>query len=193
MLSILAAAAATTGAHAKDAAGAQASGGLPQINVADFAPQLIWLAGIFCLLYLLMSKLVLPRIGGVLQERSDRIAKDLDAAQRLKGETQSALTNYENAMSEAKARAQKIAQENRDTLNGEINKERAVMETRINGQAAEADKRIADAKARAMGSVNDIAGETARAIVNQLIGQDVSAGEAAQALGQLAAAAPTRS
>lgn len=181
MLSILAAAAAKSGANAKDAA-AQASGGLPQLNVNDYAPQLIWLAGIFCLLYLLMSKLVLPRVGSVLQERGDRIAKDLAAAQRLKGETEQALANYEKAMNEAKANGQKIAQHNRDTLNAEINAERAQVDARISAQAVDAEKRIAAAKAKAMGSVNDIAGETARAIVSQLIGQEVSAADAVQAL-----------
>jgi F-type H+-transporting ATPase subunit b len=181
MLSTLAAAATKTAGQAKDAAH-QASGGLPQLNVQDFAPQLIWLAGIFVLLYLLMSKAVLPKIGGVLQERSDRISKDLGEAQRLKGETEKALATYEQAMSEAKARSQKIAQENRDTLTAEINKERAVVEGRITAQAVEAEKRIAAAKARAMGSVSEIASDTARSIVSQLIGQDVTAAEATQAL-----------
>ena len=189
MLPALAAAAEKAGGHAKDAA-AKASGGLPQLNVQDFAPQLIWLAGIFCLLYFLMSKLVLPKVGSVIQERADRISKDLTAAQRLKGETERALANYEQAMSDAKARAQKIAQENRDVLNAEIGRERAQVEARITAQAVEAEKRITVAKARAMGSVNDIAGETARAIVGQLIGQDVSAADAAQALAALAAKAP---
>ena len=181
MLSTLAAAAAKTAGHAKDAV-QHGSGGLPQLNVQDFAPQLIWLAGIFVLLYLLMSKSVLPKIGGVLQERSDRISKDLAEAKRLKGETETALAAYELAMSDAKARAQKIAQENRDTLTSEINKERASVEARINVQALDAEKRIAAAKARAMGSVSEIARDTARSIVSQLIGQEVTAAEAAQAL-----------
>ena len=119
MLSALASAATKAGAHAADAA-QHASGGLPQLNNADFAPQLIWLAVIFCVLYLVMSKLVIPSVGSVLEERGDRIAKDLAAAQRLKSETETALANYEKAMSDAKARAQKIAQENRDALNAEI-------------------------------------------------------------------------
>ena len=187
MLSALASAATKAGTHAADAA-QHASGGLPQLNNADFAPQLIWLAVIFCLLYLVMSKLVVPRVGSVLEERGDRIAKDLAAAQRLKAETETALASYEKAMSEAKARAQKIAQENRDTLTAEMSKERAAIEARINAQAVEAEKRIAAAKARAMGSVNEIAGETARAVVSQLIGQDVSAADAAQALAGLAPA-----
>lgn len=174
MLSVLASAAAK--------GGAQASGGLPQLNVNDFAPQLIWLAGIFVVLYLLMSKVVLPKVGGVIEERSQRIAKDLAEAQRLKSETEKALATYEQAMTEARAKAQKIAQENRDVLNAEINKERAVIEARINAQAVEAERRITDAKTRAMGSVGEIAGETARSIVAQLIGQDVTAAEAAQAL-----------
>lgn len=191
MLPALATAAAKTAANAKDTA-AHASGGLPQLNAHDFAPQLIWLAVIFCLLYMLMSKLVLPRVGGVVQERADRIAKDLAAAQRLKTETESALANYEQAMTEAKARAQKIAQENRDTLNGEIAKERAQVEASITAKAVDAEKRITEAKTRAMGSVADIAGDTARAIVGQLIGQDVSAADAAHALQQLAQVPPVR-
>lgn len=174
MLSVLASAAAK--------GGAQASGGLPQLNVQDFAPQLIWLAVIFVLLYFLMSKTVLPKIGSVLEERSDRIAKDLAEAQRLKTETEKALATYEQAMSDARARAQKIAQENRDTLAAETAKERTSVEARLAAQTLEAEKRIAAAKSRAMGSVNEIASETARSIVAQLIGQEVSTVEAQQAL-----------
>ena len=181
MLSALASAASKAGAHAGGAA-QQASGGLPQLNVSDYAPQLIWLAGIFVTLYLVMSKWIIPNVGSVLQERADRIGKDLGEAQRLKAETAKALANYEQALSEAKAGAQKIVDENRAVLNAEINKERALVEARIATQTAEADKRIAAAKTQAMGSVDEIAGDTARAIVGQLIGLDVGAAEASQAV-----------
>ena len=130
MLSALASAASKAGAHAGGAA-QQASGGLPQLNVPDYAPQLIWLAGIFVALYLVMSKWIIPNVGSVLQERADRNGKDLGEAQRLKAETAKALANYEQALSEAKAGAQKIVGENRAVLNAEINKERALVEARI--------------------------------------------------------------
>ena len=94
----------------------KAKSGLPQLNVADFAPQLIWLALTFGLLYLIMSRVALPRIGEVIEERSQRIQRDLDEAERLKGETEKALGAYEQALAEARAKAQGIAKETRDKL-----------------------------------------------------------------------------
>jgi F-type H+-transporting ATPase subunit b len=181
MPTVLAGAVIAAAAAAKDA-GEKASGGLPQLNVLDFSPQLIWLAITFLVLYFLMSKLTLPRVGEVLQERADRISKDLAEAQRLKGETEKAIATYEQAMAEARGRAQKIAQENRDRLNAEISKERTEVEARIAAKTADAERSIAAAKAQAMGQVNEIATDTAKAIVAELIGKTPTSDEIAKIL-----------
>ena len=175
-------AAATTAAGAK---GAEKAVGLPQLNVNDFAPQLIWLGISFVALYFVVSKLILPNVGKVIDERAARIAKDLSEAQRLKSETERAIAGYELAMTEARGRSQKIIGDNRDQLNAEINKERAGVDARIAQTTAEAEKRITVAKTSAMTKVDEIASEAARSIVTQLIGQNATAEEAARALASL--------
>ena len=92
---------------------------MPQLDFSSYPPQLIWLAIVFFALYMVLSRLALPSIGGVLEQRRDRIAADLDEAVRLKEESEKALAAYEAALAEAKAKAHAIAQETRDKLNGE--------------------------------------------------------------------------
>ena len=77
---------------------------MPQLDVTSFAPQLIWLALSFGLLYFFMARLVLPRVGGVIAARQARIAGDLDEAERLKQEAQAAEAAHEAALREARAR-----------------------------------------------------------------------------------------
>ncbi len=67
------------------------SGVFPPFDSTHFASQLLWLAITFGLFYLLMSKVIIPRIGGILETRHDRIAQDLDEASRLKGEADAAI------------------------------------------------------------------------------------------------------
>ncbi len=90
-MTVLVADLAGVAADVTDALDEHKSAGLPQLNTPDFAPQLFWLAVTFVLLYWIMAKIALPRIGEVIEERKDRIQRDLAAAERLKGETDKAL------------------------------------------------------------------------------------------------------
>ena len=99
--------------------------GLPQLNIPDMAPQLIWLALTFGLLYIVLSRVTLPKIASVIEERQNRIQRDLDEAERLKEETDAALAAYEQALAEARGRANGIARETREQLTAEVNGERA--------------------------------------------------------------------
>ena len=154
----------------------------PPLDATTFVPQLIWLALSFVLLYVLLKRLVLPRVGEVIGERRERIDRDLAEAKRIKAETETAIADYEKALADAKARAQKIAQESRDGLAAEIAKERAAVEAKIAAKTAEAEKSIAAAKAAAMAQVEDVAKETAKAVVNELIGLEPTADEIQKAL-----------
>ena len=87
---------------------------MPQLDFGDYAPQLVWLAITFGIMYLLMARVALPRIATVLEERRDRIANDLAQADQLRRETDQAIAAYEKALADAKARANAIAQETRD-------------------------------------------------------------------------------
>jgi F-type H+-transporting ATPase subunit b len=143
---------------------------MPQLNPLDWAPQLIWLVITFGILYLLMKWVALPKIGSVIEMRQGRIAGDLEAADKLRRETQEAIAAYEQALAEAKARAHGIAQEARNKLKDEVAAERAALERDLAAKSAEAEARILEAKVSALKDVNAVASETAAEIVRRLIG-----------------------
>lgn len=166
------------GAHAKV---------FPPLNPETFAPQLIWLALTFGLLYLLLKRFALPRVGEVIEERRERVERDLAQAEKLKGETAEALKTYEQALADARAKANAIAKDMRDTLAAEVDKERAKVDAEIAAKVAEAEARIGQTKAKAMANVGEIAADTAGAIVARLLGKEVTKDEVQRALVQRAA------
>src|SRR5690606_23862656 len=91
-----------------------AGGNFPPFDSSTFPSQLLWLAITFGLFFLFLKKVVLPRISGILEVRSDRVAQDLDQAARMKGEADAAVAAYEQELADAKARANAIGQEARD-------------------------------------------------------------------------------
>ena len=143
---------------------------MPQLDFSTYAPQLIWLAITFIVLYLLMARVALPRIATVIEERRDRIASDLDEAERSKVQSEAAIAAYEAALAEARARAHEIARANRDRLTAEIDAERARVDAEAADKTAEAERAIAAARGAALGEVGAIAGELTEAIVKRLVG-----------------------
>lgn len=156
--------------------------GLPQLHQPDFAPQLIWLVLTFGVLFFLMAKVALPRVACVIEERRNRIKRDLDEADRLKGETEVALAAYEQSLASARSSANGIAKTLREKLGSEVDAERAKVDGQMSQRIADAEKRIADVKTKAMAEVGQIAADTAEAIVTQLTGKPASKGEVAQAV-----------
>ena len=142
----------------------------PPFLKETFASQLVWLAITFVALYLLISRLAIPRIGGIIDERAKRIEGDFAAAQRMKDESEAALAAYEKSLAEARNRAQAIGAEIRDKLNAQAEERRKALEAKLNAELAEAEKQIAATKATAMTNVRGIAVDTASAIVQRLIG-----------------------
>jgi F-type H+-transporting ATPase subunit b len=143
---------------------------MPQLNPLDWSPQLIWLAITFSILYLLMKWVALPKIGSVIEARASRIAGDLEAADKLRRETEEAIAAYEQALAKAKARAHGIAESARNKLKDEVAAERAALEHDLAKKSAEAEARIHQAKTSALKDVNAVASETAAEIVQRLIG-----------------------
>ncbi len=170
------------GGLAVAAEGGESSGTFPPFDSSTFASQLFWLVITFGLFYYLMSKIALPRISDILETRSDRIAQDLDEANRLKEESDAAIAAYEQELAEARSRAHGIAQEARDSAKAELDAKRAGVETELAGKIADAEKRIADVRTTAMQEVGTIAEDTAGAIVSQLVGGRVTKAEIASAL-----------
>ena len=159
-----------------------ASGVFPPFDQTTFASQVLWLAITFALFYLLMSKLVIPRIGGILETRHDRIAQDLDEAARLKSEADAAISAYEQDLAAARAKGNAIASAARDEAKAKADAERATLEASLNEKIAGAETRIAEIKNKALADVGSIAEETAAAVVEQLIGAKASAADIAEAV-----------
>ena len=109
------------------------------LDAGTFVPQLVWLALTFGLLYLLLKRFALPRVGEVIEERRERIQRDLEKAEKLKAETQQALAIYEQALADARAKASALAKDVRDKLAAEIDKERAGVEAQIAAKLADAE------------------------------------------------------
>jgi F-type H+-transporting ATPase subunit b len=143
---------------------------MPQLNPLDWGPQLIWLLITFGILYLLMVKVALPRIGGVIEARAAHIAKDLAQADKLRRETEEAIAAYEQALAEAKQKAHAIVEAGRTKLKEETAAERARLESDLSKRGAEAEARINEAKTSAMRDVNAVAADVAADIVRRLIG-----------------------
>ncbi len=163
---------------AQTATGApEPKGSFPPFDPSTFTPQLVWLALSFGALYLLLSRIALPKIGSVIAERRDRVERDLAEAERMKAETDTALKAYETSLANARGRAQAMAKETRDKLAADIEQSRAEADRQNAAKVADMEKRIADTKVRALASVSDIATETAGAIVEKLLGRQVPADE----------------
>lgn len=151
--------------------GAHADVGFPPFATETFAGQLIWLAITFVVLYTLLSKLVLPRLSGIIENRRDLIAKDLDQAAAMKTRAEDAGAAYEKALAEAKGRAQALAQETRAKLSAESDAKRKVLEADLAKRLADAEATITAKKTEAMSHVRGIALDTATAIVERLTGK----------------------
>jgi F-type H+-transporting ATPase subunit b len=157
-----------TSAHTEHPGGGKPP--FPPFNKETFASQLVWLAIFFIAIYLLMWKVAIPRIGGILEARRDRIAADLGEAGKLKEQSDAALAAYEKSLAEARNRAQQLANETRDKLNAEAEQARKGLEAELAARIARAEETIAATRTAAMANVQGIAVETAAAIVERLIG-----------------------
>ena len=124
----------------------------------------------FVLLYALMAKLALPRVGAIIESRQKRIAGDFAEAERSKRQSDEAVAAYEKALADARARAQTIANETREKQQAQAEATRKTLEGELNVKLAEAEKSIAATKQAAMANVRGIAEDAARAIVERLIG-----------------------
>jgi F-type H+-transporting ATPase subunit b len=142
----------------------------PPFEKDTFASQLVSLAIAFVALYLIVSRIALPRVGGLLDERQKAIEGDLAEAQKLKDASDAALKAYESELAAARSRAQAIGAETREKLNAAADAERKTLEQRLAVKLAGAEKTIAATRETAMSNVRGIATEAAAAIVQRLAG-----------------------
>lgn len=148
-----------------------AKGPFPPFDSSTFVPQLISLAIVFGALYLLMSRIALPRVAGILDARRLARETDLAEAERLKNETSVAIAAFEKALADAHANAEAIGAQTRDRLNAEIMEKRKAFDAEIAANLASEEHKIAGSKAHAMENVREMAVEAAHDIVVRFTGK----------------------
>ena len=155
---------------------------MPQLDVSTFASQIFWLIICFATLYYLLSRKALPRVAEILEARQDRIAADLDEAQRLRVEAEAALAEYEAAIAKAQAEAQALLSELQARLQAETARRQAELDARLAEQVATAEAQIAEAKQAALDELRTAAVGVAQAAAAQLAGLKVTKKTAEAAL-----------
>jgi len=154
-----------------DAGAAAGNGatGLPQLDFTTFPSQIFWLAVACFVLFQLMTKVALPRIASVLEERADAIADELDRAEEFRRKAAEAEEEYNQALADARAKAQSIAAETRAEIQKEIDEAMAKADAEIAARSKESEKRIEEIRESAAAAVREVAEDAAGEIIARLM------------------------
>lgn len=145
--------------------GAEASAGMPQLDFSTFPNQIFWLIVTLVVIYFVLSRIALPRIGAVLAERSGTITNDIAAAEELKHKAVEAEAAYQQALADARAQASAIVAEAKADIQSELDAELKKADKKIAAKAAESEKAIAEIRDGAVKSVTEVAKDTAKELV----------------------------
>lgn len=154
--------------------GGTPKGVFPPMDSTYFASQLLWLAISFGLFYLVLQKVILPRIGAIIENRRDRIALDLAAAERMKLDADAALAAYEQDLAAARDNSHKIAAMARESAKADADTDRARVEADLDAKLDAAQARIASIKQAALADLDTVAEEATQDILAAVAGLDVS-------------------
>ncbi len=143
---------------------------MPQLDLTAFPPQIIWLVITFLILYILMAKVALPRVGGILEERQARIDDNLDNAQNLRNEAKNDAEAYEQSLAEARDQARTSIYEATQEMSEESARRHEELANRLSGEIKAAEDNINQAKEAALDGIQDTARSVAAQAVERLIG-----------------------
>ena len=162
--------------------GGDHGGAFPPFDTSTFASQLLWLAITFGLFFIIVSRVIVPRVSDILEVRRDRISRDLDEANRMKEESDAAIAAYEQELAQARNSAQNIGNTARDAAKTEAEAKRAAADSELNKKLVESENKIAAIRTKAMGEVGTIAKDTVSEIVKELVGSSVTSAEVSKAI-----------
>lgn len=143
----------------------------PPFDAKNFPSQILWFVIAFTILYVVMSRVALPRMKKIIEQRADRIESDLAAAHKMQEEARRAAEAYEKTLAEARARSRELANQTRAKVKLEQEAKRREIEAELDAKLKASELQIAETKAKAMGSVGQIANEAAAAIVEHFTGK----------------------
>lgn len=144
--------------------------GMPQLCGEWFGNQIFWLVVALVAIYFILSRIALPRIGAVLAERQGTITNDIAAAEDLKVKASEAEAQYDKALIDARAEAQRIIGDAKADIQADLDKAIAKADAEIAAKSAESEKAIAEIREGALKNVEEVAKDTAQAIVAALGG-----------------------
>lgn len=157
----------------------------PPFASVNFWPLIVWLVISFGLLYFLMSKIALPHVESILRDRRSKISHDLHEATAKRKAAEEASAAYQKTLADARSNAQALAQATHARLAAESEAKRKSLEAELSAKIAESEKQIEAVQAKAMANVEQIAKDTAAAIVTHLTGKPADAKKIAAALANL--------
>jgi len=150
------------------------SGGMPQLNPEFWVSQIFWLTLTFGILYLVLSKLILPKISANLESRKLQISDNIEAADKQRDESEAKLKEYEEIISKSKNEAKNIYNQSREKVLKDINAKRDVLDKQIDEEIKKAEDEINQLRKDAPTKINKIAIETASELTKKLIGAEVN-------------------
>ena len=150
------------------------SGGMPQLNPEFWVSQIFWLTLTFGILYLVLSKLILPKISANLESRKMQISDNIEAADKQRKESESKLKEFEEIISKSKNEAKNIYNQSREKTLKDINAKRDILDNQIDEEIKKAEDEINQLRRDAPTKINKIAIETASELTKKLIGAEVN-------------------
>ena len=148
--------------------------GMPQLNPEFWISQIFWLTLIFGSLYILLSKLILPKISNNLEARKSQIAENIESAEKQREESDQKLKDYEKIIYNAKIEAKNIFSQAREKVLRDIDNKKNSLEEDIDKEIKKAEKEILDLKKKSPEKINKIAIETSSDLIKQIIGAEVN-------------------
>ena len=150
------------------------SGGMPQLNTEFWFSQIFWLIIAFGLLFIVLSKLILPKISENLEARKSQILENIEAAEKQRETSENKIKEYEKIIIDSKNEAKNYFSKAREKILKDIDKKREILENEINKEIKNAEREITDLKNKSPEKINKIAIETSSNLVKQLIGVEVN-------------------
>lgn len=146
----------------------ESASGMPQLDFSTFPNQIFWLVVTLVVIYLILSRVALPRIASVLAERQGTITNDIAAADELKRKAEEAEAAYDKALADARLEASKIIAEAKNEIQADLEDAMAKADAEIAAKTAESEKAIAEIRAGAVEAIKDVSKDTAEEIVKAL-------------------------
>jgi F-type H+-transporting ATPase subunit b len=150
------------------------SGGMPQLNPEFWVSQIFWLIITFGILFIVLTKVILPKISDNLETRKSQILENIETADKQKEERQKKIEEYEKIILDSKLKAKSYFNEAREKILDDINKKRAALEKDLDEEISEVEKELSDLKQKSGEKINKIAAETSAELIKELIGEEVN-------------------